>query len=62
MEKMLAKKHGYYRKFTKDKLSDFKGSHDRETFFTPAEEGRLLHELLQSVSYDSVRWSIGYKL
>ena len=55
MEKQLAKEHGYYRKFTKDRLSDFKGSHDRETFFTPAEEGRLLHELLQSVSYDSVR-------
>ena len=53
MEKQLAA-HGYYRKFTKDRLSDFKGSHEKETFFTPAEEGRILHELLQSVSYESV--------
>ena len=55
MEKQLAKEHGYYKKFTKDRLSDFKGSHVKETFFTPAEEGRLLHELLQSVSYEPVR-------
>ena len=55
MEKQLAKEHGYYKKFTKDKLHDFKGSDNQETFFTPAEKGRLLHELLQSVPYDSVR-------
>ena len=58
MEKQLAKEHGYYKKFTKDKLHDFKGSNNQETFFTPAEKGRLLHELLQSVPYDSVRWCI----
>jgi len=55
MEKQLAKQHGYYRKFAKDRLSDFKGSDNKETFFTPAEEGRLLHKLLQSVSYEPVR-------
>ena len=58
MEKELAKDHGYYRKFTKDGLSDFKGSHEKEAFFTPAEEGRLLHELLQSVSYEPVSYII----
>ena len=55
MEKQLAGEHGYYRKFTKDKLSDFKNSHNKETFFTPAEEGRLLHDILQSVPYEPVR-------
>ena len=55
MDKQLAKEHGYYKKFTKDRLSDFKGSHKKATFFTPAEEGRLLHDLLQSISYEPVR-------
>ena len=55
MEKQLAKEHGYYKNFTKDRFSDFKGSHEKATFFTPAEEGRLLHDLLQSISYEPVR-------
>ena len=55
MEKQLAKEHGYYKNFTKDRLSDFKDSQNKDVFFTPAEEGRLLHKLLQSVSYEPVR-------
>lgn len=55
MEKQLAKEPGYYKQFTKDRLSDFKGSHEKATFFIPAEEGRLLHDLLQSISYEPVR-------
>ncbi|XP_065883003.1 anoctamin-10-like isoform X2 [Dysidea avara] len=50
MEKQL--ENGYYRKFAVKDLSSFKGSDDRNNFFTPAEEGRLLHSVLQSVTYE----------
>ena len=53
MEKQL--ENGYYRKFAVKDLSSFKGSDDRNNFFTPAEEGRLLHSVLQSVTYEPVR-------
>ena len=39
-------------------LSGFEGSGDKNHFFTPAEEGRLLHSLLQSVVYESVSFSV----
>jgi len=57
MEKQL--ENGYYRKFTVKDLSDFKGSGDKNKFFTPAEEGRLLHSMLQSVVYEPVRLLCG---
>ena len=57
MEKQL--KNGYYKKFIVKDLSGFKGSGDKNNFFTPAEEGRLLHSILQSVVYESVRLLCG---
>jgi len=58
MEKQLQNE--YYKKFVVKDLSNFKGCEDKHTFFTPAEEGRLLYSMLQSVSYEPVRHSIVY--
>ena len=42
------------RPFVLERLADFSGSEDKDSFFTPAERGHVLLSCLESVKHDKV--------
>eukprot|EP00795_Rhopilema_esculentum_P008383 gene8383-14358_t len=50
LEKQL-KESKRYQEFYVDGLNDFQGSYDEQTFFTPAEQALLLHNVLSKVAF-----------